>query len=144
MADLSISNIPDVVQFPSGTKQWFYQPAAPTGWTIDAALGDCVLAVHGSSTYGGSTGGGQQQGDWVQPTHTHTVDVWGSNKTGTILTHTAESHTWIINDANDLSWEATSGPSSYPGAGKRETTAAGATVGTWRPKANVGIIASKD
>ena len=144
MADLSISNIPDVVKFASGTKQWFYQPAAPTGWTIDTTLGDAVLAVHGVTTYDGSTGGGQQKGDWVQPTHTHTVDIYASDKSGTILSHGAESITVIATDANDVAWELTAGPSSYSGKGKRETTAAGATVGTWRPKANVGIIASKD
>jgi hypothetical protein len=131
MADFSSSNLPDeVVQFDSGTKQWFYQAAA--------------LAVHGSSSYSGSGSGGVQAGTWTQPNHTHTVDIYASDKTGTILSHGAESITAIATDANDVSWELEAGPASYSGKGKRETTAGGATANTWRPFANVGIIASKD
>jgi hypothetical protein len=145
MADFSSSNLPDeVVQFDSGTKQWFYQAAAPTGWTIDTTLGNAVLAVHGSSSYSGSGSGGVQAGTWTQPNHTHTVDIYASDKTGTILSHGAESITAIATDANDVSWELEAGPASYSGKGKRETTAGGATANTWRPFANVGIIASKD
>jgi hypothetical protein len=121
MADLSSSNIPDVVQFPSGTKQWFYQPVAPTGWTIDVALGDAVLAVHGTSTYDGSSGGGEQRGIWTQPNHVHT----GTTDTETCLA------------PNVCSAGSNSHYHTF-------TTDGSATVNTWRPKANVGIIATKD
>jgi len=145
MADFSSSNLPDeVVQFDSGTKQWFYQPAAPTGWTIDMTLGDAVLAVHGSSTYDGSSGGGQQQGTWTQPNHDHDVTIWASDKTGTLVTHKSEIHSKIYNDAVDVSWVGTTGPGSYVGAGVIETSDGGATASSWRPFANVGIIATKD
>jgi len=145
MSDLSNSNLPDdVIQFASGTKQWFYQPAAPTGWTIDMTLGNAVLAVHGSSSYAGSSGGGEQQGTWTQPDHTHDVTIWASDKTGTLVTHKAEVNTIIVNDAIDVSWRSLAGPGSYLGAGVIETSDGEATVNTWRPFANVGIIATKD
>ena len=129
MSDLSSSNLPDsVIQFDPGVKQYFYQAAAPTGWTIDTALGNAVLAVHGSSSYAGSGGGGEQRGTWTQPDHDHTysgtTDVWSSGLRdeggGSNTATPAHSHT-------------------YNG-----TTDPDATVNTWRPFANVGIIATKD
>jgi len=150
----------------TGTKMYFYQAAAPTGWTIDATLGDAVLAVHGSSSYAGSGSGGVQAGTWTQPNHnhsitgesdhTHDVTIYASDKTGTIVTHKAESVTAIITDAVDVAWISTSGPASYTGAGKIETSEAegahdhggvtgnAATTSTWRPFANVGIIATRN
>jgi len=145
MSDLSSSNLPDsVIQFDPGVKQWFYQPAAPTGWTIDMTLGDAVLAVHGSSSYGGSSGGGEQQGTWTQPDHDHDVTIWASDKTGTLVTHKSEVNTIIINAAVDVSWSTITGPGSWAGAGVIETSDGGATASSWRPFANVGIIATKD
>lgn len=65
---------------PSGTKMWFYQNTAPTGWTIDATPADAVLAVKGGSNAYNTTGG-TQAGSW---THIH---AGGSH------THTGPSHT---------------------------------------------------
>lgn len=147
MADLSQSNIPDVVQFPSGTKQWFYQAAAPTGWTIDTTLGDAVLAVHGASTYDGSTGGGQQKGTWTQPNHSHQWLDYTTN---------SDDYSWNSGGALIDIWASGGDEADGPGiivrvdgADEKKTakdwyTNAQATVNTWRPKANVGIIASKD
>jgi hypothetical protein len=54
------------------TKAWFYQDAAPTGWTIDATPADALLAVKGgANAYNAS--GGTQQGTWTQTNHTHTT-----------------------------------------------------------------------
>jgi len=51
------ANLTGVDPFPSGTKQVFYQAAAPTGWTKDttAALNEAVMSVVTGS--GGGTGG---------------------------------------------------------------------------------------
>jgi len=51
------SNLTGVEPFPSGTKQVFYQAAAPTGWTQDTAtaLNESVMSVVTGS--GGGTGG---------------------------------------------------------------------------------------
>ena len=54
-----------------GTKMWFYQNVAPTGWSIDATTADAVLAVKGgSNAY--YVAGGTQSGTWTQASHTHT------------------------------------------------------------------------
>jgi len=145
MSDLSNSNLPDdVIQFVSGTKQWFYQPAAPTGWTIDMTLGNAVLAVHGSSSYAGSSGGGEQQGTWTQPDHNH---QWYE----------------FIGAANTRYFDAAGAPVLIPGSAIAEPgiltnisggdgwilqfdayTTNDAPLNTWRPFANVGIVATKD
>ena len=57
---------------PSGTEAWFYQDAAPTGWTLDAVPADAVIAVKGgANAY--NVAGGAQAGTWTQPNHTHPV-----------------------------------------------------------------------
>lgn len=54
----------------SGNKAWFYQDAAPVGWTLDATPSDALLAVKGGATY---TTGGAQAGTWTQLNHTHGI-----------------------------------------------------------------------
>jgi len=140
-------------EFPSGTKQWFYQAAAPTGWTIDSTLGDRVLAVHGTSPYSGSTGGGQQQGGWtisgLTHAHTHNVYVTASTRTGTVLQSSSASQTFIRTAGSQRSWADNVTTTTAAERYKRETTYSISTTavsadGNWRPAANVGIIASKD
>lgn len=75
-ATLGVENIP------TGTKMWFYQDAAPTGWTIDATPADAMLAVKGGSN-AFNANGGTQAGTWTQPNHTHT---------GPSHDHTSASH----------------------------------------------------
>jgi hypothetical protein len=67
---------------PSGAKMYFYQDAAPTGWTIDATVADVLLAVKGgSNAY--NVAGGNIVGSWTPTTHSHT---------GPSHTHTMGSH----------------------------------------------------
>jgi hypothetical protein len=150
----------------TGTKMYFYQASAPLGWTIDTTLGDSVLAVHGSSSYAGSGSGGVQAGTWTQPNHTHTissdgahthtVDIWASDYTGIILSQPGGPViSAIIGGGGSMDWDHVA-PLPFPSVGKRETTTsngshdhgavsgAGATANTWRPKANVGIIATRN
>ena len=71
---------------PVGTKMWFYQNTAPTGWVIDSTPADAILAVKGgSAAY--NVNGGMAAGTWTHPTHTHT---------GPSHTHTGPSHAHSI------------------------------------------------
>lgn len=66
-----------------GTKMWFYQNVAPTGWVVDTSITDAVLAIRGgTSSY--NVSGGSRAGTWTQPNHLHT---------GPSHTHTGPSHT---------------------------------------------------
>jgi len=140
MADLSSSNFPpEVVQFASGVKQYFYQAAAPTGWTIDATLGDAVLAVHGSSSYDGSGSGGEQRGTWTQPNHTHPFNAGTHVHTGVTSSELGLGPN-LKSSGDDSHYHTfTTDPTGVSG-----TTSGGATASSWRPFANVGIIATKD
>lgn len=65
--------------FESGTKMWFYQNVAPTGWTLVTATTDILLGIKGGSgDY--DVNGGNIAGTWTQlnhrhsgPSHTHTI-----------------------------------------------------------------------
>lgn len=134
----------DILGIVTGTKMYFYQAAAPVGWTIDTTLGDAVLAVHGSSTYYGSTGGGEQRGTWTQPDHDHTFDDGGHVHTGTTL----GVNTWAPRDegggANTAADSTHTHLFTTDSANASGTTGPDATVNTWRPFADVGIIATRD
>ena len=80
----------DNAAIPSGTKMYFYQNTAPSGWVIDGAVTDILLSVKGGSqAY--NVNGGTQAGVWAQPAHLHT----GPNHThtGPNHTHTGPNHT---------------------------------------------------
>ena len=78
---------------PAGTKMWFYQNTAPTGWVIDSTPADAILAVKGgSAAY--NVNGGMAAGTWTHPTHTHTGP--SHTHTGPSHTHTGPSHAHSI------------------------------------------------
>ena len=80
---------------PAGTKMWFYQNTAPTGWVIDSTPADAILAVKGgSAAY--NVNGGMAAGTWTHPTHTHTGP--SHTHTGPSHTHTGPSHTHTTGD----------------------------------------------
>jgi hypothetical protein len=133
------------VGFVQGTKMWFYQGAAPTGWTIIPDTGDRLLGVtSGSSTknkYAGTFLAGTQS----------PLTSW--QQTDTILTISqipAHSHT-----ARMAKETTGSGSSTIPARGKVDdptstitTSSVGGSQGhnhgkTWRPAANVGLLAVK-
>lgn len=122
--------------FPSGTKLWFYQNTAPSGWTIDTTPADAVLAVKGGSgAY--NVSGGSQAGTWTQPDHTlttaeipaHTHTLGGSYVY--YATDYLGSYFVLTNLSN-----ANTGSTGGGGAHNHGTT--------WRPLAQVGIICTKD
>jgi hypothetical protein len=120
--------------FEAGTKLWFYQNVAPTGWTLDAACADSVLACKGGSTY---VTGGAQAGTWTQPSHTlditqipshnHTVPITALALTGP---HPSDPY--------QISWSGAY-PTSYVGGGLPHNHGT-----AWRPLAQVGIICTKN
>jgi len=122
--------------FPSGTKLWFYQNTAPSGWTIDTTPADAVLAVKGGSgAY--NVSGGSQAGTWTQPDHTLT--------TAEIPAHTHTTYCPVAGPAygqpaGAIPYAAytyvTSSSTGGGGAHNHGTT--------WRPLAQVGIICTKD
>lgn len=143
---------------PSGTKAWFYQNTAPTGWTLDATPADAVLAVKGgSNAY--NANGGTQQGTWTQPNHTHSGVAHNHQWYHFTATNT-DDQTYDVNGtlidfvtAGSSSGDHPVFASSSEGRNQLElytsnaaagTTGNGATAATWRPLAQVGIICTKD
>ena len=64
-------NDPRLGSFAAGTRAWFGNTSAPTGWTIDATAADGLLAARGgTNAYVAAAGG--QAGTWTQPNHLHT------------------------------------------------------------------------
>lgn len=137
------------------TKCWFYLDAAPTGWTIDETPADALLCVKGgSNAY--NTAGGAQAGTWTQnhihttgdvtlsaaqsglPAHSHTVTERVSssqpNQDGIVVGVNAPGGGGPIS-TNAVSAAAASSPHNH---GNTSTP----TTATWRPLAQVGIIAT--
>lgn len=61
---------------PSGSVMYFFQAAAPTGWTYLAAVTDQLLAVKGGANAYNVAGGTSGAGTWAQPSHTHTAGTY--------------------------------------------------------------------
>lgn len=152
--------------FATGTKMWFYQASAPTGWTTDSSLGDAVLACHGSSDYHGSSGGGVQDGSWTMTgislaassltaanlpssldtyaTNVHRlahVNLTYVNSYGTVALATNNKRIATTSSANTDGVKPDHRVRGTSGSTHTHTLTQGST---YRPYANVGIIASKD
>ncbi len=146
---------------PAGTKAWFYQDTAPTGWTLDATPSDALLAVKGGTTY---TTGGAQVGTWTQPNHTHNGPSHThatSDHVLTIAEMPLHTHGMYINatglgggngwfmttSGSENNTSPTGGDTAHShgntGAGGTGATDGGATANTWRPLAQVGIICQR-
>ena len=129
------------VGFVGGTKAWFFQSTAPTGWTIVPNTGDHLLAVVGGSTY--STGG-TAQGTWQQvnhaltigeiPSHTHTITKTKEN-TGS-SNNLGPRRGINVEDNADPAMRICTSNATGGGGGHNHGN-------TWRPLANVGLICEK-
>ena len=154
--------------FDSGTKMWFYQDTAPTGWTIVAAAADAVLAVKGgSNAY--NAAGGTQAGTWTQPDHTLTTAETPAHTHGSAGSH-YHALMWFGDFYGEEGYHVyaarqlftttlTGSPPSWNTASKSyyktdtggdhtHTSVGGGSAHnhgtTYRPLAQVGIICSKD
>lgn len=125
--------------FPSGTKMYFYQNTAPTGWTYSSGVTDAVLAVKGGSqAY--NANGGTEAGTWTQPDHTLT--------TSEIPSHT-HSQVCDSRGAGSNFYGAYSGaPAAFMYNPYNTGSAGGGNAHnhgtTYRPAAAIGIICEKD
>jgi len=137
---------------PTGTPMWINQDVAPVGWTIDGTITDELLAVKGgANAY--NVAGGSGAGTWTQPNHLHTTD----DHTLTIAEMPVHHHSYVHNtygltySSSDNWLNTRSGTETvYTGdtgggqAHNHGNTGNSATVNTYRPKARVGIICTKD
>lgn len=125
---------------PSGLIAMWHGTIAniPAGWVIcdgnngtPNLLAVFVEGVATAATNPGATGGATAKSTGG---HTHTVDIWASAKTGSILSEGATSRSRIVDDVEDSCWVDTQ--TFYKtGRGKRETTASRTdSIADIRPK----------
>lgn len=137
------------VSVPKGTRMWFYNSAAPIGWSIVPGTGGNLLAVNdGVTKYSGENSAGSTSGTWQQtnhslipaeiPPHTHYVNL-GKDSSGNPAGNArrADNYDNISNCTTSNGAETFSGNPQLLGNGHNHGN-------TWRPLANVGIIANKD
>jgi len=135
--DLQLTSAGGLLSFPVGTKMYFYQNTAPTGWTYDSAVTDRVLAVKGgSNAY--NANGGTEAGTWTQPGHALEISEIPEHQ------HFTVGRTFIQTGAGGASRG-----SGYNAHNETETAIGGGAEHshggtTYRPYAAIGIIATKD
>ena len=164
--DVQITDLGVIHSFASGTRMYFYQDSAPSGWTYYSAISDRVLACKGG-TNAYNVSGGTKAGTWSQPTHRHTGPNHRhgmNNHTHTLDTYTTEDWSWsdsrrVIKadggglftvegssgpDSMDMADYTTGGPTSSNTEYSTGNTSYESTSDTWRVRAAVGIICTKD
>lgn len=144
---------PQYLGFLNGTNAWFYQAAAPLGWSIIAGTGNRVLACSDSTNKYNGVNAPNQTGDWQQsnatltieqiPAHSHIIKVWKSDQEGNLSSKIGSTNR---NTGNNQNTGQTGGIGSN---NQTSTSPAGATQGhnhgnSWRPLANVGILCTKN
>lgn len=141
--------------FAAGTKLWFYQDTAPTGWTIDASCADGLLAVKGG-TGSYNVAGGNRAGAWAMtaeqmPTHSHSATA--ANESAHVHADSSATNSVAVASGTGafapMYWDPTDTNSANTNAGSAHTHVvsignAGSGEATYRPVANVGIVATKD
>lgn len=143
------------VELPTGTKMWFYQNTAPSGWVIDATPADAILAVKGGSNAYNTTGG-TQAGTWTQPTHLHTTgDHTLSAAESGLPAHVhyvygTGTHPEMYGGGGFAGDGNTTGANTQANSAQAASqahnhgnTGSSNTANTWRPLAQVGIICTK-
>lgn len=138
----------DVPRMPVGTRVFFYQAAAPLGWTAVSGLGDRILAI---GTYN-SVSAGSITGTWQQEGHALSVsEMPAHNHSGSTITGPKHTHETVKRNYD----EAVSGLTDTAGpiiATSEVFSVSVASQGegsvhnhgnTWRPAAIVGLIAER-
>lgn len=139
----------DRVGFIAGTVMWFYQDTPPSGWTTITGIGDTLLAVKGGSNKYQSFG--PKKGGWSQSNHVLSIEEIPSHTHRVLKTkdNTGSSNELGPVRGKNVSTEffdtlATGGTGSTSALGKSGKTKGHNHGDTWRPAANVGILASKN
>ena len=137
--NLPLTSAGGLLAVPIGTKMYFYQNAAPTGWTYDSAVVDRVLSVKGgSNAY--NANGGTEAGTWTQPGHTLTTDEIPSHTHSVPTASAVPTGGGAYSTPGDSATQANAAPVA-------EATGGGGSHNhgtTYRPYAAIGIIATKD
>ena len=166
---LNGTNSAPTVPAATGTAMWFHQDTAPVEWSIDGNPGDDLLAVKGGSkAY--DAAGGTGAGTWTvagltKDAHTHTGPEhnhkWGYSAADNGLQTYASDGVTPLEFADDFSQKLGDGDNVMPLESKTASTnfytvkggtgvtgaqsdAGISSAGTWRPKARLGIICTKD
>ena len=141
----------------AGSAMWFYQDSAPIGWTIVATIAaDTALGVNSSG--GTYTTGGTIEGTWTIAGHTHgvsgevlTINQMPAHEHDHIADSQASPATFtqsIVTTGNDDQRHNAAFPTGTTGGGASHdhggVTGSGGGTSTFRPSANVGILATKD
>lgn len=138
-----------------GTQFWFFNDTAPTGWTITSGCGDGLCAIKTDSGTWNVSGGTKITGSWAHihatsghsltesevPTHSHTLTEPDTMTSGSyyIWTTAGSSPVW---ETRYTEYSGQSSPSAHDhGDTLQAKINTGDTAGSWRPLANVGIIA---
>jgi hypothetical protein len=152
--------------FINARSLFLFEAAAPTGWSIISGCTDGLVGILGGSNAYNVAGGTKLAGTWTQPTHTHTGYSHVHSTADHTLTdgelpeHTHSVTTFLANTAGGTAGSASSKDkgimstiSAAGGSGAHNhgntagggtaASAAGNTVITWRPYANVGILVAK-
>lgn len=139
------------VGFVAGTVMWFYQAAPPSGWELFNAQGDTLLAVRGTSASSKAYETFGVRGNWQQsnhaltieqiPAHSHRVfktkdNTGSSNELGPVRGKTQSSASFNTSHTGGKGSDTDHGSSSAITLGHNHGN-------TWRPLANVGILARK-
>ncbi len=145
------------IGFIKGTRMWFWQLNAPSGWSIIADTGDRLLGVSDgthqySATAAGSFGGDWQQTDTVLniqqiPAHTHTALFGthaGDGLIGFCATDSSSLRTGNNKTCSTGGQGSTRSSSTNPPNFSNPATLGHNHGNTWRPLANIGIICNKD
>ena len=133
---------PQYLGFLNNTKMWFYQAAAPLGWTIISGTGDRLLAVATVSLPYDGVWGGVQSGDWQQKDHELTKEqmpVHSHNMRYTVDAGSGNNRVARARTENTSSTFTTD-----PEGGLLGVTQGHNHGSAWRPAANVGILCVKD
>lgn len=137
----------DKVGFVAGTRCWFHQAAAPSGWQIVTGLGDRVLSVAGG-TQAYNVAGGSSGGTWQQPGHELSLQEI-PNHTHNIICGRDTANEKIVavkGTKNQNDSPRPRAPTEGITGSSRPLNGTGASHnhGTvYRPLANVGIICQK-
>lgn len=151
--------------FATGRKLWLYENTAPTGWTHESGITDTVLAVKGgTNSYNVNGGNPDSAATWTMSDgyaltaanmkHGH---VWHNYVGAASIATTynaagaALNETVALSSGGGLAGGSAGGSGYYPNATfytgdpyLRTPTEHSHWDSTYRPKASVGIIVSKD